>query len=323
MHPLSLITSTNLVLLFHEVSSKDWFRTVLKTIGKIYSFISINDIEEYYYRNKTFNNCCHICFDDGDRSFYDNVFPVLKETSIPATIFLSPKIIENGSNYWFQELNYIREHLGDELLKETISEVLSCHYSQIKEFAVFSLLNCMKLEDILKVIKAIKEKFNININKKYNITKNQLAELNKSELITIAAHTLNHPILSNETYSDSRMEISDSVKKLFGMIKKDVKHFAYPNGIPGLDYGTREQMILGENKIKLAFTAERGFFSKKINPFCIPRGALSGTGKENNVLILSRIILLPFWGAIRDKVRFRRAITEKDERREIKRLSIF
>ncbi|SVD33299.1 uncharacterized protein METZ01_LOCUS386153, partial [marine metagenome] len=172
MHPLSLITSTNLVLLFHEIPSKDWFRTALKTIGKIYSYISINDIEKYYYRNKTFNNCCHICFDDGDRSFYDNVFPVLKETSIPATIFLSPKIIENGSNYWFQELNYIREHLGDALLKETISEVLSCDYSKIKKFAVFSLLNCMKLEDILKVIEAIKEKFNININKRYNITKN-------------------------------------------------------------------------------------------------------------------------------------------------------
>ena len=235
---------------------------------------------------------------------------------------MSPKIIENGSNYWFQELNYIREHLGDKLLKETISEVLSCHYSQIKKFAVFSLLNCMKLEDILKVIEAIKEKFNININKRYNITKNQLAELNKSELITIAAHTLNHPILSNETYSDSRMEISDSVKKLFGMIKKDVKHFAYPNGITGLDYGTREQLILRENRIKLAFTTDKGFFNKKINPFSIPRGALSGVARENNALILSRIILLPIWDTIRDLVRFNRVRTEEDERKKIKRLCI-
>ena len=174
-----------------------------------------------------------------------------------------------------------------------------------------------------KVIKAIEEKHSIRIDRKYNITKDQLAELNKSDLITIAAHTMNHPILSNETDSDARVEISDSVEKLFQMLNEDVKYFAYPNGITGLDYGTREQMILGENRIRLAFTADRGFFSKKINPFCIPRGSLSGTGKENNVLILIRIILLPFWGAIRDKVRFRRVITEKDERREIKRLSIF
>ena len=322
MHPLSLVMSTNLVLVFHEMPSKDWFRTALKMIGRIYRFISMDDIEKYYFGNKRFNNCCHISFDDGDRSFYDNAFPVLKETGIPATVFLSPKIVENVSNYWFQEVSYMRERLGDELLKETICEVLNCDYTQIKKYAVFSLFNCMKLENILKVLKAIKEKHTISIDRRYNITKDQLAELNKSELITIAAHTMNHPILSNETDSDSRMEISDSVKKLFGMIKKDVKHFAYPNGITGLDYGTREQLILRENRIKLAFTTDKGFFNKKINPFSIPRGALSGVARENKALILSRIILLPVWDTIRDLVRFNRVKTEKDERKKIKRLSI-
>ena len=120
MHPLNPFTSTNLVLLFHVVPSINWFRSTLRTLKKIYKFISVEDIELYYYDNKKYNNRLHICFDDGDRTFYKNAFPVLKELDIPATLFLLPKIVSNESNYWFQEIAYIRSYLNDALLKEMI-----------------------------------------------------------------------------------------------------------------------------------------------------------------------------------------------------------
>lgn len=321
MHPLSLFGSTNLVLLFHTVPSSDWFRNTLKTIKHIYRFISVEDIESYYYNSRSFNNCCHICFDDGTRSVCEHAFPVLQEMNIPATLFVSPKVISEESNYWFQELSYLRNHLSDNVVKEMICETLEVDYEQIKTYRVLYLFKCMKLKDIFQVISAIKEKYGITIDKKFNLTKDQLLELNNSNLITIGAHTMNHPILYNETDDDSEKEIQESIKKLFNMLNKDIKYFAYPNGSIGLDFGVREQLILQKNKIKLAFSTNNDFFDKKTNPLNIPRFGFSGLKIENSAYIFGKLFIVPIWHNILD-IRFL-GKTERRERKEIKNFSIF
>jgi len=319
MHPLNLLTSTNLVLLFHVVPSIDWFRSTLRTIDSIYKFISIEDIEAYYYGNKKFNNRCHICFDDIDRTFYENAFPVLKEMNIPTTLFVSPKVINEESNYWFQELDYLKNHLGDTLLKEAICEMLNCNYTQIEKYTIYSIFKCMQLEDIFQAINVIKEKHNIEVDKKYNITKEQFRKLNSSNIITIGAHTINHPILSNETDDAAEKEIRESVEELSKMLGRDIKYFAYPNGETGLDYSMREQLILKENKIKLAFTTDTNFFSEKTNPLCIPRSGFQGLKRENSAWILGKLFLVPIWDRGRHKIK---RTTETAERKEIKALGL-
>ena len=322
MHPLSLLTSTNLVIFFHTVPSLNWFRSAVRTIKSIYKFISIDDIESCCYDKKKYNNCCHICFDDGDRTVFESAFPVLKEMNIPATLFVSPKILSDKSNYWFQELGYIRKHLNDKLVKETICEVLECDYEQIKKYMILSLFKCMKLKDILKVISIIKNKYSIKVEKEYNITKDQLFELYDSDIFTIGAHTMNHPILSNETYDDAENEIHESVEKLSKMLDTDIKYFAYPNGITNLDFNLREQLILKENKIKLAFTSDNCFFNYNSNPLSIPRLEFSDVKiGSNSVYILGKLCVVPMWQSILTIISLGK--NEAKERTEIKELSLF
>lgn len=257
MHPLSFVTSCNLVLNFHIVPSQDWFRRILKTIGLLYKFISIEEIESYYYAGREFNNCCHICFDDGDKTFYDNAFPVLKKENVPATLFVSPKVIMEGTNYWFQEVDYIRGRINDTLFKKTMCEVINCNYEKISEYTIFAIFKSMKLKDIFKVIDAAKQKYDIKINKEYNIKEEELDALNKSGIIAIGAHTMSHPILSNENDEDMEKEIQESVEILSMMLNKKTKYFAYPNGESQLDYGPQEQEKLMEKEIKLAFSTKK------------------------------------------------------------------
>jgi peptidoglycan/xylan/chitin deacetylase (PgdA/CDA1 family) len=251
----------------------------------------------------------------------EHAFPVLQEMNIPATLFVSPKVISEESNYWFQELSYLRNHLSDNVVKEMICETLEVDYEQIKTYRVLYLFKCMKLKDIFQVISAIKEKYGITIDKKFNLTKDQLLELNNSNLITIGAHTMNHPILYNETDDDSEKEIQESIKKLFNMLNKDIKYFAYPNGSIGLDFGVREQLILQKNKIKLAFSTNNDFFDKKTNPLNIPRFGFSGLKIENSAYIFGKLFIVPIWHNILD-IRFL-GKTERRERKEIKNFSIF
>lgn len=318
MHPLSLLTSTNIVLLFHRVPSTQWFNNILTIIGKIYNFISLDDIESYFYDNKVFNNCCHICFDDGDRTVFDHAFPVLKKMNIPATIFVSPKIIEQNTNFWFQELDYIRNTgLTETLIKKMIFDVTSYDHDKLKNFNMCSIFKSMKIKDILLTIDLIKQKYAIRINEKYNITKRELIEMNYSKLITIGAHTLNHPILNNETEKVAQKEIMDSINKLRDMINKDIKSFAYPNGTQNLDFSSREQIILKMNNIKLSFSTDSAFFNKSSNPFIIPRSGISEFyGENKNIYVYSKLFLMPVWEMMQQVIRKKSRI-EMSERKQI------
>jgi peptidoglycan/xylan/chitin deacetylase (PgdA/CDA1 family) len=287
--------------MFHTVPSVNLFRSTIKNIQKIYDFISIETIESYFYNNIELNNCCHICFDDGDRTVYENAFPILKEMNIPATLFVSPKIISEVSNYWFQDLLFLQNLLDDKSIKEVICKSLNIEYNSIKIFEIESILKCLRLKDILYIINNIKRQYNIEIDEQYNINQNQLKELLESEIIKIGAHTMNHPTLSNENYKDAEKEIRESVQKLSKMTNKDITSFAYPNGIAGLDFNEREQLILQKNKIKLAFTTKNNFYNNKINCFNIPRSGFSSIKIEYFFpYVLFKLITIPIWDNIRD-----------------------
>ncbi|KPJ59527.1 MAG: hypothetical protein AMJ46_10965 [Latescibacteria bacterium DG_63] len=314
MHPLAPLMSTNLVLLFHIVPSADWFAATLKRVGSFYRFISAEEIESYYYGNATFNSCCHVCFDDGEKSVYENAFPVLRDMNVPATVFVSPKIIAEGRNYWFQELRHIRRQVGDELLKERICEALGCKHAEMREYRVLSILKTLKLADIMRAIETVKEKDRIEISTAHNMTTNQLLELIDSSVVTIGAHTLNHPILSNESDEDAEREIRESIEQLSKLINKDVRIFSYPNGT-ALDYGKREQSLLRQHGIRLAVTETVSFFHKSTDPLAIPRAAFSSKGGKNRG-ILAKIVLLPVWHPLRSFLRPGK--TEAKERTEIR-----
>jgi peptidoglycan/xylan/chitin deacetylase (PgdA/CDA1 family) len=321
MRILNQLRTKNLVLNFHTIPSSDWFRNSLNTIKKIYRCISIDEIESYFYSNTKFHNRCHICFDDGHQSVYNYAFPILQETNTPATIFISPKVVNKQSNYWFQELSYIQNILDDTAIKKIISSELGIDYQKLEKYMAFSIFKCMKLKDILSVLEKIKEKHNIKILNKFNITQDQLLEMNKSNLITFGAHTNNHPILNNESLNDAENEILSSLKELSAMTGTKTKYFSYPNGQTGLDYGKREQKILEENNIKLAFNSFNNFYNKTTDPLNISRSALTGSNIEKNAYLLGKLFCVPIWNTILDIRYFGK--TENNERKEIKNLSIF
>jgi len=314
MHPLSLIKSTNYVIVFHKISSRNWFEGTLKTISKIYKFIPIEEIESYFYENKRFNNCVHFCFDDGDKTVYDNAFPVLKEMNIHASLFVSPKKIRNKENYWFQEV----KDIDDILIKETVCELMNCNFEQISKYSKMSILKSLNIDIILKVIETLKEKHRMLSNENFNMTENQLIELHNSNLFRIGAHSMNHPVLRNETDNTSEEEIRESIRILSQMLDSEIRYFAYPNGITGLDYGEREIRTLKENSIKIAFTSDNNFFSKENNPLAIPRGGLT---RGRKTLVLSKLLLGSNWDILKNIIQW--GISEEAQRKEIRDLSIF
>jgi len=295
-------------MLFHVVPSKVWFKKTLEVINRFYHFIPIQDIERYYFDNYKLTSCCHICFDDGDTTVYENALPVLRSMNLPATIFVSPKIVKEEVNYWFQEKSFY----DDTDIKRIIAESHGVRYLDIARYSVGSIFKTMKLKDIQRIIIEMRPRGVHSFISRKNINLTQLYEMQKSNIISFGAHTMNHPILSNESDEDSRIEIETSINELSELINEEVRYFAYPDGTYNISFNEREVNILRENNIKLAFTTENRFIHPSDDPLLVPRNSLS---YGNRPFVAMKVLTGSYWERLRSII-----LMHNTEREEIIKL---
>ena len=299
----------SIVVMFHEIHSSVWFNEVLVHLGKKYKFVNADQL----YENIRSTGLCHITFDDGHRSFFENAYPVLYELQIPATLFVSPKVIEEETNYWFQSVRKLNNNDFHQYVCKKVSYRFS---NPITDFSVYSILKSIPVKIILELIENYESENRIEEEPYMNITKEQLIELNNSGLVEIGSHTNNHPILANESGNVLEWEIKNSIERLEKLIGKDIGYFAYPNGQPGLDFGDRELKILKETTIKLAFSTDSRKIKGETNNYMVPR---IGISKGNNFFIDNKIRFAEQWIQLRNAIHRN---TEDKERKYLKAMSL-
>jgi peptidoglycan/xylan/chitin deacetylase (PgdA/CDA1 family) len=280
----------NLAVVLHVVPSVEWFRTLLGTIGRIYKFVPVQAVDEYLRGGRNLRNAAVVTFDDGDRTVYEYALPVLREMGIPAALFVSPKVIGEGINYWFQDCELLIEAGGERLLRDAAACHVALSSSQAAEFGTFTLLKSLTLRQILQVVGDVSSALPSGWRVPCNVGPSQLLELADSGVFTIGAHTLEHPVLTNETQEIMTREITCSRTDLQRLLERDVHYFAYPNGQPTVDFGDREITVLEEAGIRLAFSTRQGGFGRGTHPLAIPRMGIAGTRRETPGWILLKIL---------------------------------
>jgi len=270
----------NTIINSHAVYNKKWMEEVLLLLKSKYNLVSIQKIEDFYYNGSKLKNSCHITFDDGDKSFYNIVFPLLKKHNIPVSIYVSPSAAKEDRNFWFQE---IRDY-DKSKLKDICSKLLEKSRQHIEKYPLSAILKSLKVQTIWNIIREYQKETGTQSKASINMNVEQLKELHNSGLVSIGAHTQNHPILANETDKAAEDEIKSSVNQLSEILDTTVEHFAYPNGVPDMDFGQREIKYLQEAGIKIAFSTENKTFKSSENTLSIPRNGIS-YGNKNFVLM--------------------------------------
>ncbi len=303
----------SLVLVFHDHDNGPLFERIIIALKAKYTLVSAAELEDLLLKNEALNNICHISFDDGYRSFYNIIFPILQKHRVPVSLFVSPTIIASGENYWFQEMEGYKE----DILKNIVAKRLNIAYSSISKFPAMSIFTCLPVNTIKELISEYQQQTGCGIKASKNINIQQLREMSASGLVTVGAHSVKHPVLANEDDSSCRFEISESVKQLENILGQPVKHFAYPNGRPGLDFGKREMSYLEENNITLAFSTELDHITHTSDPLSIPRMGFARMGlSPKNPLIYFRLNAGKKWINIKAVGKPK----EEEVRKEIKRI---
>jgi len=301
------------VLIFHKEENGQLFEKIIIALKARYKLLSLEQLEELLISKKEIKNNCHISFDDGDRSFYNITFPLLKKHNIPVSLFVSPDIISTNTNFWFQETGDYNE----EILKSILSKYLDIPAAKLNEFSSQSIFKCLQVKDIKNVIELYRQQTDCGKKAPQNMNLEQLKELEASGLITIGAHTISHPILKNESDENCFYEIAGSIKALEKLLGHRIRYFAYPNGRPGIDFGEREISYLQQNGITMAFSSELNTLSAGTELFSVPRMGFARMGLvPSNPLIAFRLNAGKRWFDIRSIGK----PTEKEIRERIKRV---
>lgn len=297
-----------IVLMFHEINDVAWFERTLKFIGRKYGFVSFHELRDRIENSNLGDSIAHITFDDGHRSFYDNAFPVLKKLSLPSTLFVSPQVIEQEHNYWFQRVRPLQSTDFRQLLITKVRMLFNGDISNYSTHAILKSLPYFLMDQIVSTY----ENDHPDLKLPYmNVYKGQLIEMSDSGLVEIGAHTVNHPILANESDNDSAFEINDSIRCLNKLVNKPIRAFAYPNGQPVMDFGQREMKFLRDAGIELAFSTESRSMYNKADHMSIPR---IGVSKGNPFFVTQKIRFAKQWIQLRN-LAFRN--TELKDRKQL------
>ncbi len=283
----------NIIINIHSVNNSLWFETIICFLKSKYALIPVETLHEIYLGRIYIKNSCHITVDDGNKSFYDVIFPVLKKHHVPASVYVSPKICKEKSNYWFQEIQGY-----DQIeLKRIIADMSNCSYNYLLKYSAEGILKTFPVYQIHEIIMRYRKITDTEKKVFQNLTVNNLKEIDQSGLVTIGSHTINHPILTNEDDASSKYEIVESVRELSTLLSREIKYFAYPNGIPILDFTEREMNYLNNIGIQLAFTTESKNISSFDNPMGIPRIGISDG--ESLSFFKSKLFLASFWNTFK------------------------
>lgn len=224
-----------------------------------------------------------ITFDDGYLDNLQNALPILEETGVPATIFISTGSMSQTRELWWDELEQVLL-IGDSFPKvfQLSDDEFNCNWDtdtyEYRKNCYYSIHYLMKnyidpdrrevwlrqLWDWRGLDRMVREDYR-------TMSEKDCRKLAESKLITVGAHTISHSSLANLSKNLQENEIKLSIEKLAQVINQKITMFSYPFGNPGIDFDDSTISICQKYGIMKAASTEFRLWDSSFGSYKIPR----------------------------------------------------
>jgi peptidoglycan/xylan/chitin deacetylase (PgdA/CDA1 family)/glycosyltransferase involved in cell wall biosynthesis len=204
-----------------------------------------------------------ITFDDGYRDNYTVALPLLEKYKLPATVFVVSGAID-GTPLWFDQVDkWFKETTVPSLRLSNIDSELSLKSPAERSRAVAQVRAMLKGiggQELVEALAELRSRLGISSPggqpaDRSILSWDELRGMAASELITIGAHTVTHPILTHLNREEIRWEIEESRRKITQELNRPVRFFAYPDGA----YNSTAQSVVREAGLVACATKGGGF----------------------------------------------------------------
>jgi peptidoglycan/xylan/chitin deacetylase (PgdA/CDA1 family) len=226
-----------------------------------------------------------ITFDDGYRDLLQYAWPILKKNNVPFALYVPTGFPDRIGELWWAALERVianNDRIG--LYIDGRDQRFDCITVDDKRNIYNQLywwLRTRPTEDELReAIRDLSARYGVDMKALCDelcMTWEDIAELSRDPLVTIGAHTVNHPMLGKTTDRVARSEMEMSRVVIESAIGIRPEHFAYPVGDPA-SAGPREFAIAAELGFKTAVTTQAGvlFREHRNHLMSLPRLSLNG-----------------------------------------------
>jgi peptidoglycan/xylan/chitin deacetylase (PgdA/CDA1 family) len=224
-----------------------------------------------------------VTLDDGYADNYDHAFPVLRDTGVPATVYVATEAVDGGPALWTAELRASVMLSAAAAVRVEIGGghefPLDDHHARHR--AVKELTNILVPVDAAlrrRILTTIRAELGLNGGadlRDVMLSSEQIREMHDGG-IAIGAHTQTHSNMTIVTPEQARADIGGSREYLEDVLGAPVRDFAYPNtGGRYPHYNPSVADIVRQLGFRSAVTSHAGVVGSGSHPFMLPRIGVS------------------------------------------------
>lgn len=237
------------ILMYHRFAeqpvngkaSRESFRKQVAYIARHYHPMALESLCTLLENGeKPPRNTIVITVDDGYRDFYDIAWPVLREYSVPATLFVTTGFISGDLWLWPDKISWLLEHATKDNLafswgslrleNNALQEDSGRIWEQLIDF-LLSLPDSEKHQVIDSLAATWNLEIPINAPREYQACNwEQLREMQGAG-IEVGGHTVTHPTLGQVSVAQAESEIRECRAQLEAELSRAPCSFCYPNGM--------------------------------------------------------------------------------------------
>jgi len=257
-----------LILFYHRVHrvadplrpsdvDADTFDWQMEVLSRYFTPLALEEAMVLLRQGKLPANAVCVTFDDGYADNIEVALPILQRRAVPATFFLTTGFFGHGC-MWNDRVI--------ELLRNVDTQKLSLSNLGLGEYKITSMearlhmvnsvlrqLKHLSFEERNNQVQRLENELNVEAEYFPMMHEDQVSVLVRAGM-GVGAHTINHPILSKISQDEARQEIESGKQQLEALTGKEVTLFAYPNGVPGQDYGAEHVGLVKAAGFDAAFS---------------------------------------------------------------------
>ncbi|RPJ77797.1 MAG: hypothetical protein EHM13_15495, partial [Acidobacteria bacterium] len=250
---------------FEEVSVDHLESIITFCERRGYEFVSLDQLQSVLRDgNRPQRKFICITFDDGYASTRELAYPVLKAHGVPFTAYIAPGLLDpSGLVWWYALEDLLLRHRVVRTEVDGVKYEVAARTTVEKEAAFFTVTDLLLHMDQRRVkpfLTRLFEQHGIDPRtyvRRYMLSWEQVDELAADPLVTIGAHTLDHPNLSRLSAEAVVHQMRQSRRILESRTGRPVCHFAYPFGDRGTT-GPREHVLAARCGFHTAVTTTQG-----------------------------------------------------------------
>lgn len=232
-------------------------------------------------------------FDDGYRDNRTYAYPILKRLDVPFAIYVPTSFIERRGELWWLVLEAVIASTNEVSLQiDGVVRTFACATPEQKQQTysdIYWWLRRQPTDEAIRMrVRDLAVRYGIDLSSTYDalcMTWAELYELSMDPLVTIGAHTVNHPILAKCAPEVVHREIVDGVYAITRQLGRRPEHFSYPVGDP-TSAGPREFNIVREIGFKTAVTTRPGVLFPEHHDYllALPRLSINGDYQDQRYI---------------------------------------